>query len=120
MDLQDQIEDNKGWEWSEKSTPEVIAIEAEDGNSEQNEDIGEIAENSTNDASYIEHEDEDNDESDNNDETPPTRLRRKPSYLDDYVTSQETEEEAESHSFVVFSTSNDPITYEEAIKHEEW
>jgi hypothetical protein len=36
------------------------------------------------------------------------------------VTGQETEEEAESHSFAVFSTSNDPITYEEAIKHEEW
>lgn len=36
------------------------------------------------------------------------------------MTGQETEEEAESHSFAVFSTSNDPITYEEAIKHEEW
>jgi len=115
------FEENKGWKWNEKSISEVITIKEEaDGNSENNEDIGEIAENSSSESSSSEHEDEDNDEIDNNDETPPSRLRRKPNYLDDYVTGQETEEEAELHNLAVFSTSSDPITYEEAIKHEEW
>jgi len=40
--------------------------------------------------------------------------------LNDYVTGQEAEEEAELHNLAVFSTSSDPISYDEAIKHEEW
>ena len=40
--------------------------------------------------------------------------------MDDYATGQETKEETELHNLVVFSTSSDPITYEEAIKNEEW
>lgn len=48
------------------------------------------------------------------------RVRRKPAYLNDYVTGQESEEEAELQSLAVFSTISDPVTYEEAVKHEEW
>jgi len=114
------FEETKGWKLNEKSNPEVIAIKGEDGNSENNEDIGEIAENSSSEYSSSEHEAEDNNETDNSDETPPARSRRKPNYLNDYVTGQEAEEEVELHNLVVFSTSSDPISYDEAIKHEEW
>ena len=67
------FEENKGWKWNEKSNPEVIAIEGEDGNSENNEDIGEIVENKSSESSSSEHEDEDNNETDNNNETLPAR-----------------------------------------------
>jgi len=112
------FEESKGWIWNEKSNTEVIAIEGDDEIGGNNKENVEIAENSSSESSSNEGNDEENDDADDNDETPPARLRKKPSYLDDYVIGQESKEEAELHNLAVFSTSNDPITYEEAIKHE--
>jgi hypothetical protein len=114
------FEESKGWMWNEKSNTEVIAIEGDEETGGNNEATPEIAENSTSESSdsNSEHNDEEID-----DETPPApsaRLRRKPAYLTDYVTGQESEEEAELQSLAVFSSIIDPVTCEEAVKHEEW
>ena len=40
--------------------------------------------------------------------------------MHDYATGQEMEEQVEQHNLAVFSTNNDHVTYEEAIKQGEW
>jgi hypothetical protein len=62
---------------------------------------------------------EDNDE---NDETPTLgkRVPRKPGYLGDYVTGDEEIPDEELHNLAIFSTSEDPKTYDEASKHDNW
>ncbi|PNX55819.1 putative LRR receptor-like protein kinase, partial [Trifolium pratense] len=43
------------------------------------------------------------------------RVSKRPGYLDDFVT-----DEAEMHNLAIFTPSTDPITYEEACKHDNW
>jgi len=37
-----------------------------------------------------------------------------------YVTGQDLDEQIEQHNLDVFTTNSDLVTYEEAVKHEEW
>jgi len=46
----------------------------------------------------------------------PPRTRNPPTYLDDYVTGREAEEEEQQNSLALFSTSFDPSTFDEASK----
>ncbi|MCI44162.1 hypothetical protein A2U01_0065401, partial [Trifolium medium] len=48
------------------------------------------------------------------------RVIRKPAYLDDFVTDQESEEEALLHNLAVFCSDSDPTTFDEAVKLEVW
>ncbi|MCH83140.1 copia-type polyprotein, partial [Trifolium medium] len=48
------------------------------------------------------------------------RVRKPPSYLTDYVTGNETEEEEELQNLAVFCNSDDPQTYDEAAKSKIW
>jgi hypothetical protein len=73
------------------------------------------SESSNNDSTY-----EEDSEAENNNQPENRRARNKPRYLHDYVTGQELDEEIEQHNLAVFSTNSDPVTYEEAVKHEEW
>jgi hypothetical protein len=50
----------------------------------------------------------------------PKRARRPPGYLDDFVTGSEAEQEEQLHNLAIFSSSNDPTTYEEAAKSKIW
>lgn len=50
----------------------------------------------------------------------PHRARKHPSYLDDYVTREEVEEEQQQNNLALFSTSYDPNTYDEASKLKVW
>jgi len=74
-----------------------------------------ISESSNND-----NTDEEDSENENNNQPDNRRTRNKPSYLHDYITGQELDEQIEQHNLAVFSTNSDPVTYEEAVKHEEW
>jgi hypothetical protein len=47
------------------------------------------------------------------------RVSRRPAYLDDYVSNEATKAQA-LHNLAVFSSSEDPTTYEEVVKHEIW
>jgi hypothetical protein len=76
--------------------------------------------NTNSESSNNDSTDEEGFEPENKYEPTNRRIRKKPRYLHDYVTSQEMEERVEQHNLAVFSTNNDPVTYEEAIKHEEW
>lgn len=40
--------------------------------------------------------------------------------MDDYVTENDMNVDDEVHNLAVFSSSEDPISYEEAVKHNEW
>ena len=113
------FEESKGWKGNEKSNIEIIAIEGDDESGGNNEENVEVVKNISSESSSSGHDDEESNETNDNDETPSSRLRKKPSYFDDYVAGQETEEEAQLHNLVVFSACSDPITNEEAIKHEE-
>jgi hypothetical protein len=48
------------------------------------------------------------------------RVRRPPGYLEDFVTGSEAEQEEQLHNLAIFSSSDDPSTYEEAAKSEIW
>ncbi|MCH93102.1 retrovirus-related pol polyprotein from transposon tnt 1-94, partial [Trifolium medium] len=45
------------------------------------------------------------------------RIIRKPSYLDDFVTGDEIDQ---LQNLAMFSTSDDPVTYDEAVKYDMW
>jgi hypothetical protein len=48
-------------------------------------------------------------------------ISKKPGYLNDYVTHENDEEQANLHNLAIFSPSNeDPTTYDEAAKHDIW
>ena len=46
------------------------------------------------------------------------RSRKKPTWLNDYVTSEELSKEEESQNLVMFTSTEDPATFEEASKNE--
>jgi hypothetical protein len=48
------------------------------------------------------------------------RVRKTPAKFNDYVTGREAEEENELHNLAVFNNSQDPSTYEEAMKIGVW
>jgi hypothetical protein len=122
------FEESKGWDWDEKVTTGMIEMEDsyENGNCGNNEPTGD-EENVNEDDEQVSSESSDNNstvgedsEAETSNQPDDRRARNKPRYLHDYVTSQELEDEREQHNLAVFSTNNDPITYEEAVKHEEW
>lgn len=62
------------------------------------------------------------DSSSNESVTPPNlekRVRRVPTYLQDYTSGGELSED-EVHNFLMFMSTDDPIYYEEAVKKKNW
>lgn len=89
------FEETKGWKWDEKQKTGVIETASITGNGENNEENTEESSNSDG-SSNNEDNGEESSESENDDETSNVlhnRTRRKPGYLEDYVTGQEIEEE---------------------------
>lgn len=48
------------------------------------------------------------------------RHRRKPSWLDDYVTNMIQYDDDEQHNLAVFAPSEDPVTFDQAMKDIKW
>lgn len=82
------------------------------------EDISEIA-SSYHENGPSDHEEEMDLESFDDSKLPP-RARNPPSFLDDYVTGREAEEEEQLNSLALFSTLYDPNAFEEASKLKVW
>lgn len=127
------FEESKGCEWDEKTTTGMIEMEdsyenRDDSRNEVNNDEENVndtedhvnSESSNNDSTDEEDSEDENNNHPNNNQTDNRRARNKPNYLHDYVTGQELDEEIEQHNLALFSTNSDPVTYEEAVKHEEW
>lgn len=117
------FEESKGWNWDEKTQTGMIEME------DNNEEVGDVIEehsssessnNNSGESTNNDSTDEEVSEGENHNEQSNRRARKKPEYLDDYITGEEIDEQIEQHNLAVFSTNNDPTTYEEAIKHEEW
>ena len=48
------------------------------------------------------------------------RSRKQPTWLRDYVTSKGLSNEKERHNLVMFTSTEDPVTFEEAYKSLKW
>jgi hypothetical protein len=48
------------------------------------------------------------------------RSRKQPTWLRDYVISKGLSDEEERHSLVMFTSTEDPVTFEEAYKSLKW
>jgi transposase InsO family protein len=118
------FEETKGWNWDKK---EISKTREPISDSDEGDDIEIEAEvNDHNDAngnnevvpdSSEETSDEDSEQNDT-----PQRIRRTPTYLRDYVTGVESDEnyQLQNLAIAMFSTSEDPTTFEEAVKSKLW
>jgi hypothetical protein len=48
------------------------------------------------------------------------RISRRPSYLNDYVTGEELDNDDGLQNLAMFSSNNDPITFDEAAQSDVW
>jgi hypothetical protein len=115
------FEELKGWDWGKKtSTKELIDVEENDeAQGQQDEtEVGNEVEDNINADNADGNQDNYDSGSDSTEELPP-RARQPPSYLRDYVTNLENQSDMEQH-FALFSSKEDPDSYDEAVKHEIW
>ncbi|GAU44848.1 hypothetical protein TSUD_112220 [Trifolium subterraneum] len=125
------FDESKGWNDAQvQGSKQMTSLNNDEGTSQTNEDV-EIVQN---DEEYTPHEttndqhNNDNntdsdqyvdEESTDSDELPP-RIGRKPGYLDHYTSGEEFDEAAQMQNLAMANISNDPITYYEAVKCDEW
>ncbi|MCH79976.1 copia-type polyprotein [Trifolium medium] len=114
------FEELKGWDWGSKGTNssknQVIDID-ESVATQEHQDVNDAV-NEANDADEAQEAvipDSDDDSS----EELPARTRHPPGYLIDYVNDLEVGGDL-VQNFALFSSNEDPESYDEAIKHEVW
>jgi hypothetical protein len=116
------VEDEK-WKWgrsAEEVKRDVLECEGDNEDAAVNEDEECL-------------EDEQTDQNEETDNSSPTELseetplspnqgrsRRQPAWLKDYVTSKGLSDEDERHGLVMFTSAEDPVTFEEAYKSMKW
>jgi hypothetical protein len=131
------FEESKSWEWgksqnkSNKVNHNGLADELSD-TEEMINDGGDAAEllnteEINNDAAELLDNDAtaivDNTTSESEEEETPVRqarIRKTPAKFNDYVTGRAAEEEIDLHNLAVYNNSQDPSTYEEAMKMKVW
>jgi hypothetical protein len=128
------FEEDKGWNWHEKESVKQIddvsvndetdEIEVENPNVDIGNEVGieNVIVNDTEDEdSANSNNDEGSDyDSEGYNDLPP-RSRNPPSYLRDYVTNSEAvDDQMQNLAIAMFSSSEDPSTYEEASKLDVW
>jgi hypothetical protein len=125
------FDESKGWNWQSNSQNTQEGPSGVDSTSDD-EDVITPATAATDDIvvdtdEVGESSDDDDDAGEmvnNNGETSQgavqKRVRRPPGYLEDFVTGSEAEQEEQLHNLAIFSSSDDPSTYEEAAKSEIW
>jgi hypothetical protein len=120
------FEESKGWDWNIKNTDKVnkqISDTEDDQDVVLEDDLSQADDNHVDEV--IDQQSNENSGSDNDEtENQPTRARRPPPYLRDYVTGAEDSEnehdQLQNLAIAMFSSSEDPTTYEEAVKLEQW
>ncbi|GAU34012.1 hypothetical protein TSUD_212730 [Trifolium subterraneum] len=117
----------KSWNWNKQETSsgegQTLDIDESNGNVIGQEEAEAHNDNTNHDGNEVNEDIQQDgyvsDSSDSDELTP--RTRRPPSYLRDYVTNQEQENETdEIQNLALLSFKEDPDSYEEAIKHEVW
>lgn len=118
--------ENEHWNWkfNSKDSSSLLDDSAESNSEELEEveaNIPNITENEDADASPCtppaNNTNEDHPESSSPTTSAPGRIRTRPGYLDDYVVD---EEELDELNLAIFSQSEDPTSYEEAVKEDKW
>ncbi|GAU29997.1 hypothetical protein TSUD_160820 [Trifolium subterraneum] len=125
------FDESKGWNDAQiQGSKQMTSLNNDEGTSQTNEDV-EIVQNDEEYNPYVntndQHSNDNNTDSDqyvdeestDSDELPP-RIGRKPGYLDDYTSGEEFDEAAQMQNLAMANINNDPITYYEAVKCEEW
>jgi hypothetical protein len=115
------VEDEK-WKWgrsAEEVKHDVLECEGDNEDAVVNEDEECLEDEQTN-----QNEETDNSPPELSKETPLSpnqeRSRKQPTWLRDYVTSKGLSNEDERHSLVMFTSAEDPVTFEEAYKSMKW
>jgi hypothetical protein len=121
------FEESKGWDWDNRERAKQI----DTGNVMLDDDspgeVMPITENNDNadgvndGNNSTDADDNDQSSEEENNETLPPRNRRTPGHLRDFVIGSEAlEEEQDLHNLAVYSSIDDPDTYDEASKSEVW
>jgi hypothetical protein len=114
------FEESKSWNWCKKSNNKVVESISDIDDDENNVEVENYdEENENHDNETASHHTNSNSDSETNEseETLPTRDRRPPAYLRDYVTNLENnDDQVQNLAIAMFSSSEDPSTYEEAAK----
>ncbi|KAK2442007.1 putative mitochondrial protein [Trifolium repens] len=123
------FEESKGWKWkNDKAKPldDPISISSShEQDDEQGTDIEDMeVQNETGNTNVHNDSDSNSQASEDtitysSDEMTP-RVSRRPRYLDDYVTGDESDNDDALQNLAMFSNNNDPVTYDEAAKSEVW
>ncbi|KAK2414989.1 myosin-16 [Trifolium repens] len=115
------FEESKGWKWENDKSKKLGDSASTNSSDGQDADIEEI-EVENNDGNRHLHNDSDNNSQESgdtitysSDEMTP-RVSRRPGYLDDYVTGEELDDDNGLQNLAMFSTNDDPITYDEAAQ----
>lgn len=118
-------EDEK-WNWG-KSTEEIKSdvLEWGDDNEVDNEEVETEEERESSEDEQAEAEDTNNSSPNElSEEAPPNqnqgRNRRQPVWMRDYETDEGLSDEEEVHNLVMFTSAEDPVTFEEAAKSSKW
>jgi hypothetical protein len=123
-----KFDESKQWNWqinaiednsSSKRIIDCVDFDTGSTSKHSNEDDeGEIDNQETTSDTPVE-EVPDSEES-NDEEELGRRVTRRPVYLDDFVTNENYKISQDLQNLAVFSPSEDPITYDEAAKHDVW
>ncbi|KAK2451463.1 putative mitochondrial protein [Trifolium repens] len=119
------FEESKSWDWCKKSNDKAVeSISESDDDNENNVEVGnddEGDENHENETTSQHTNNSSDSETDESEEALPARDRRPPPYLRDYVTNLENnDDQVQNLAIAMFSSSEDPSTYEEAAKVNSW
>jgi hypothetical protein len=119
------FEESKSWNWCKKSNDKAVeSISESDDDNENNVEVGnddEGDENHENETTSQHTTNSSDSETDESEEALPARDRRPPPYLRDYVTNLENnDDQVQNLAIAMFSSSEDPSTYEEAAKVDSW
>jgi hypothetical protein len=116
------FEESKSWNWNKRKTTvksiEPVSDNEENDNIELEEETNEEVHNDENVNDEVVSDSTEEQSIEENDDGSP-RTRRPPRYLRDYVTGLENSE-CENLAIAMFSSSEDPTTFDEAVKSTKW
>jgi hypothetical protein len=116
------LEESKSWNWNKRKTTvksiEPVSDNEENDNIELEEETNEEVHNDENVNDEVVSDSTEEQSIEENDDGSP-RTRRPPRYLRDYVTGLENSE-SENLAIAMFSSSEDPTTFDEAVKSTKW
>jgi transposase InsO family protein len=125
------FDESKGWNWKKKDNTQTHIDALSDISDDQSNAVEEDENNhDAGDNHDNDNHDDDNHDSQNSeemstgsDELSP-RVIKRPGYLNDYVSGDEIDEEfsdeAQFHQLAMFSSNEDPTSYDCAVKSDEW